>query len=98
MRCTPSVDGGRQKITIEEALQERQFAKIYLMIGINEMGTGTVETFAGVPDEQGVVKPGLIHRGVFPGRGRFLLRGISARHIQHFAIAARYALHRNGGE
>lgn len=39
------VDGGRQKITIEEALQERQFAKIYLMIGINEMGTGTVETF-----------------------------------------------------
>lgn len=39
------VEGGRQKITIEEALQERQFAKIYLMIGINEMGTGTVETF-----------------------------------------------------
>lgn len=39
------VEGGRQKITIEEALQERRFAKIYLMIGINEMGTGTVETF-----------------------------------------------------
>lgn len=39
------VEGSRQKITIEEALSERQFAKIYLMIGINEMGTGTVERF-----------------------------------------------------
>lgn len=39
------VPGQRQKITIEEALQERSFGKIYLMIGINEMGTGTVETF-----------------------------------------------------
>lgn len=39
------VEGSRQKITIEEALSQRQFAKIYLMIGINEMGTGTVETF-----------------------------------------------------
>lgn len=39
------VDGSKQKITIEEALSQRQFAKIYLMIGINEMGTGTVETF-----------------------------------------------------
>lgn len=39
------VEGSKQKITIEEALGEKQFAKIYLMIGINEMGTGTVETF-----------------------------------------------------
>lgn len=39
------VPGQIQKQTIEEALQEKQFAKIYLMIGINEMGTGTVETF-----------------------------------------------------
>ena len=39
------VEGSKQKITIEEALGQRQFAKIYLMIGINEMGTGTVETF-----------------------------------------------------
>ena len=38
-----SAPGG--KITIEEALGQNQFAKIYLMIGINEMGTGTVETF-----------------------------------------------------
>lgn len=33
------------KITIEEALQKYQFGKIYLMIGINEMGTGTVDSF-----------------------------------------------------
>lgn len=39
------VKGSRQKQTIEEALTERQFSKIYLMIGINEMGTGTVDTF-----------------------------------------------------
>lgn len=39
------VPGEKKKITVEEALQEKSFAKIYLMIGINEMGTGTVETF-----------------------------------------------------
>lgn len=39
------VPGQRQKITTEEALQRNSFGKIYLMIGINEMGTGTVETF-----------------------------------------------------
>ncbi|MCM1112143.1 MAG: GDSL-type esterase/lipase family protein [Muribaculum sp.] len=37
--------GQKKKITVEEALTQRQFAKIYLMIGINEMGTGTVESF-----------------------------------------------------
>ena len=40
-----SVPGQKRKITVEEALQDNSFAKIYLMIGINEMGTGTVETF-----------------------------------------------------
>jgi lysophospholipase L1-like esterase len=40
-----SVPGERKKITVEEALQQNSFAKIYLMIGINEMGTGTVESF-----------------------------------------------------
>ncbi|MCM1224654.1 MAG: GDSL-type esterase/lipase family protein [Lachnospiraceae bacterium] len=39
------VPGERKKITVEEALQRNTFAKIYLMIGINEMGTGTVESF-----------------------------------------------------
>lgn len=40
-----SVPGQKKKITVEEALSQKQFAKIYLMIGINEMGTGTVESF-----------------------------------------------------
>ena len=39
------VPGQKKKITVEEALSQKQFAKIYLMIGINEMGTGTVESF-----------------------------------------------------
>lgn len=39
------VPGQKKKITVEEALSNRQFAKIYLMIGINEMGTGTAEGF-----------------------------------------------------
>lgn len=38
-------EGNRQKLTIEEALQKYQFGKIYLMLGINEMGVGTVDTF-----------------------------------------------------
>ena len=41
-----TVPGQKKKITVEEALQSNQFQKIYLMIGINEMGTGTVESFA----------------------------------------------------
>ncbi len=40
-----NVPGQKQKITVEEALQNNSFSKIYLMVGINEMGTGTVETF-----------------------------------------------------
>lgn len=40
-----AVPGQKQKKTIEEALSERSFSRIYLMIGINEMGTGTVESF-----------------------------------------------------
>ena len=39
------VPGQKKKITVEEALSGQQFAKIYFMIGINEMGTGTVESF-----------------------------------------------------
>ena len=31
--------------TIEQALQEKQFGKVYLMVGINELGTGTQERF-----------------------------------------------------
>lgn len=39
------VPGQRKKISVEEALKQNQFKKIYIMMGINEMGTGTVETF-----------------------------------------------------
>lgn len=39
------VPGQKEKQTIEEALAEKHFAKIYLMIGINEMGSGTVDSF-----------------------------------------------------
>lgn len=40
------VPGQRKNLTIEDALLNNEFKKIYLMVGINEMGTGTVETFA----------------------------------------------------
>lgn len=39
------VPGEKQKQTVEEALSQHQFSKIYLMIGINDMGTGTAESF-----------------------------------------------------
>lgn len=41
-----TVEGQKKKISVEQALTENSYTKIYLMIGINEMGTGTVETFA----------------------------------------------------
>ncbi len=36
---------GRGKISVEEALSERQFGKIYIEVGINEVGTGTAASF-----------------------------------------------------
>ena len=39
------VPGQHKKISVEEALGERQFAKIYLMTGINELDIGTVDRF-----------------------------------------------------
>ncbi len=38
-------EGTGRKITLEEALSQKQYGKIYLMLGINELGTGTTETF-----------------------------------------------------
>lgn len=38
-------DDGKGFLTIEEALSERQFGKIYIMLGLNEMGFGTPEYF-----------------------------------------------------
>lgn len=39
------LDGVEGDLTLEEALSQRQFGKIYLMVGINEMGTGNEERF-----------------------------------------------------
>lgn len=36
---------GDENLTLEQALSRHQFKKVYLMIGINEMGTGTPESF-----------------------------------------------------
>lgn len=33
------------KITVEEALRKKQYGKVYLMLGINELGTGNTEYF-----------------------------------------------------
>ena len=40
-----SVEGQKEKITVYEALSGAEFKKIYLMVGINELGTGDVERF-----------------------------------------------------
>lgn len=34
-----------KKITVEEALMKKQYGKVYLMLGINELGTGTTKSF-----------------------------------------------------
>ncbi len=39
------VEGQKEKTTVEQALLNHSFSQIYLMIGINEMGTGTVDSF-----------------------------------------------------
>lgn len=39
------VEGEKEKITLDEALQLKQYGKIYVMFGINEMGRGTPQNF-----------------------------------------------------
>lgn len=34
-----------QKVTLEQALSEKKYKKVYFQIGINEMGRGTIDTF-----------------------------------------------------
>ncbi|MDD6202185.1 MAG: GDSL-type esterase/lipase family protein [Lachnospiraceae bacterium] len=36
---------GSREISITQALSKKQFHKIYIMVGINELGTGTVDTY-----------------------------------------------------
>ncbi len=40
-----AADVPMETVTIEEALTRKQFGKIYIMLGINELGSGTTETF-----------------------------------------------------
>lgn len=40
------VPGEKNKITIEDALSRNKFKKVYIMLGINELGTGTAKSFA----------------------------------------------------
>ncbi len=42
-KLTPSTENA--KTTVADYLTEHQFKKIYLMLGINELGTGTAESF-----------------------------------------------------
>lgn len=37
---------GKKKVTLEQMLKSGKFTKIYIMLGINELGTGTPKTFA----------------------------------------------------
>lgn len=39
------LEGEEEKLTVEQALTKKQFGKIYLMVGINELGTGDVDYF-----------------------------------------------------
>lgn len=41
----PKITYGEEKMSIHDILAENQFAKIYLMVGINECGTGTPQSF-----------------------------------------------------
>lgn len=41
----PKITYENTKMSIHDILSEKQFAKIYLMVGINECGTGTPESF-----------------------------------------------------
>lgn len=41
----PKLTFNEEKMSIKDILTENQFAKIYLMVGINECGTGTPESF-----------------------------------------------------
>ncbi len=41
----PKISYDGETMSIRDVLSERQFAKIYIMVGINECGTGTPETF-----------------------------------------------------
>ena len=39
------MEGQKEKLTLDEALQLRKFGKVYIMLGINEIGVGTAQSF-----------------------------------------------------
>lgn len=39
------LEGEKKLLTVEEALTRKQFGKIYLMVGINELGRGNIDLF-----------------------------------------------------
>ncbi|WP_026652937.1 GDSL-type esterase/lipase family protein [Butyrivibrio proteoclasticus] len=42
----PFIKTDEGKISVEQALSEKQYAKIYIMLGLNEIGGGTPESYA----------------------------------------------------
>ncbi len=42
---TPFIKTDEGKITVDQALSENHFGKVYIMLGLNEIGTGTPEYF-----------------------------------------------------
>ena len=40
-----TLDGIEDKLTIKEALSQKKYGQVYIMLGINEIGTGTVDAF-----------------------------------------------------
>lgn len=47
----PEEELPKEKVTVEEALSRKQFAKIYIMLGLNELGSRTHEQYAEVYGE-----------------------------------------------
>lgn len=41
----PFIEAASDKMSIRQALSQKRYGKIYLMVGINELGTGTADTF-----------------------------------------------------
>ena len=45
MRTKVTLPGSKNQVTIEEALSAKQYGKIYIMFGINELGRGDAERY-----------------------------------------------------
>lgn len=45
MRTKVTLPGAKNRVTIEEALSEKQYGKVYVMFGINELGRGDADQY-----------------------------------------------------